>query len=227
MNITSSEFRARARETLGNKIFQRKWMMALAVYLVLSIIMGFSIDIGTKKTYTFGAFYFSISNSLPIGSIILAGAAMFGMCKTFLNATRTKNEIDFSLAFDGFKNFKKTFLLGFLQNLYIVLWTLLLIVPGIIKAYSYSMSYYIMHDHPEFTWKECLAESEKIMDGNKSKLFCLDLSFIGWYIVGALCLGVGVLWVYPYHYVARADFYNELIGYKAPTEEEPVPDDYV
>ena len=89
------------------------------------------------------------------------------------------------------------------------------------------MAYYIMNDHPEYTPKECLSESEKIMKGNKSKLFCLDLSFIGWYIVGALCLGVGVLWVYPYHYTARADFYNELIGYKSPTEEEPVPDDYI
>ena len=226
MNISSSELRTRARDILGNKIFQRKWMMALLVYLVLSMIMGASISV-FDKTYHIGDYTYDFSIDLPLGSIILSGPVMFGMCKTFLWAARTKNEMNFSLAFDGFKEFKKTFLLGLLHNLYVFLWSLLLIIPGIVKAYSYSMCYYIMEDHPEYTWKECLAESEKMMMGNKRRLFCLDLSFIGWYIVGALCLGVGVLWVYPYNYAARAEFYNELVGYKVPTEEEPTPDDYL
>ena len=89
------------------------------------------------------------------------------------------------------------------------------------------MCYYIMEDHPEYTWRECLDESERIMKGNRWRLFCLDLSFIGWFIVGLLCLGVGVLWVYPYKHTARAEFYNELVGYVAPTEEEPILDDYL
>ena len=226
MNITSKELRQRARGILGNKIFGRKWMMALLVYFVLSIIMSASISI-FEKTYYIGAFYYSFKLDLPLVSIILGGTVMFGMCKTFLWAARTNNEMNFALAFDGFKTFKKTFLLGLFEKLYILLWTLLLIVPGIIKSYSYSMCYYIMEDHPEYTWRECLDESERIMKGNRWRLFCLDLSFIGWFIVGLLCLGVGVLWVYPYHYTARAEFYNELVGYVAPTEEEPILDDYL
>lgn len=225
MNVTSSQLQARARETLGKKIFGRKWMMALAVYFVLSIIMGFSLSV-FEKTYKIGDFTYDFSFDLPIGSIILAGPVTFGMCKSFLFAARTKNEMNFSLAFDGFKSFKKTFLLGLLQNIYIFLWSLLLIVPGIMKAYSYSMSYYVMEDHPEYTWRECLAESERLMKGNRWRLFCLDLSFIGWFIIGVLCLGIGVLWVYPYHNAARAEFYNDLIGY-INIFEEPAPDDYI
>ena len=86
------------------------------------------------------------------------------------------------------------------------------------------MAYYIMVDHPEYTWKQCLDESQKMMKGHKGQLFCLDLSFIGWYIVGMLCLGLGVLWVYPYHHVARTEFYHALKG--DAIYFEPVTDDY-
>ena len=206
MNVQNSELRTRARKTLGEKIFERKWLMGLAVSFVLMAILS------TASTITMG-----------VGSIILTGPIMFGMFKSFLIAVRSKEELNFNNAFDGFKSFGPTLVLGLMQSLFIALWALLLIVPGMVKAYAYSMSYYIMADHPEYTWRECLNESRKMMKGNKWKLFCLDISFIGWYIVGAICLGVGMFWVYPYHYTARTEFYNELVGYKA-TEQEATAD---
>ena len=209
MNSTNWELRRRARESLGNKIFQQKWLMGLAVSFVIMAILGTASSV-----------------SMGIGSIILTGPLTFGLFKSFLIANRAKEELNFNNTFDGFKNFNSTFLLGLMQTLFIALWSLLLIVPGIIKTFAYSMAYYIMSDHPEYTWKQCLEESQRIMKGNKWKLFCLDFSFIGWYIVGSLCLGIGMFWVYPYHYMARAEFYNELIGYTNPTEE-PIPDDYI
>ena len=74
------------------------------------------------------------------------------------------------------------------------------------------MSYYIKLDNPELGANDCITASRKLMKGHKWQLFVLDLSFIGWYIVGMLCFGVGVLWVQAYHEVARAEFYNSLVN---------------
>ena len=97
-----------------------------------------------------------------------------------------------------------------LQFIYIFLWTLLLIIPGIVKSYSYSMAFYIMNDHPEYTATQCLDESRRMMNGHKLDLFCLHLSFIGWIIVSILTCGIGVLWVDPYMQLSQANFYEEL-----------------
>ena len=78
--------------------------------------------------------------------------------------------------------------------MYILLWSLLLIVPGIMATYSYAMTDYILAEHPELTASEAIAQSKALMDGSRWRLFCLHLSFIGWGIVGSLCLGVGTLW---------------------------------
>ena len=209
MNVTNYDLRKRARETLGGKIFGQKWLMGLAVSFVLSVILG------TASTITSG-----------IGSIILTGPLMLGLYKSFLIAVRTHDDISFDNAFDGFKNFGQTFLLGLMQSIFVMLWSLLFLIPGIVKTYAYSMAYYIMVDHPEYTWKQCLDESQNMMRGYKWQLFCLDLSFIGWILVGALCFGIGTLWVTPYQYTAHTEFYNALKG-ESYTTANPEADDYI
>lgn len=74
--------------------------------------------------------------------------------------------------------------------------------------YAYSMAYYIKLDHPDYGWKACIDESRRLMDGHKWEKFVLDLSFLGWIIVGSLCLGVGTLWVTPYMEATNAQFYE-------------------
>ena len=208
MNVTNRELRKRARETLGGQIFDQKWLMGLAVAFVLSAILA------TASTITSG-----------IGSIILTGPLMLGLYKSFLIAVRTHMDISFDNAFDGFKNFGQSFLLGLMQSIFVMLWSLLFLIPGIVKTYSYSMAYYIMIDHPEYTWNQCITESRNMMRGHKWQLFCLDFSFIGWIIVGALCLGIGTLWVTPYQYTARTEFYHALKGDDYSTAN-PQADDY-
>ena len=83
-------------------------------------------------------------------------------------------------------------------------------IPGIIKAYSYSMAFFIKADHPEYDWRTCLDESKRLTSGHKMDLFVLDLSFIGWGIIGALCLGIGSLWVMSYRYATLAQCYKVL-----------------
>lgn len=97
-----------------------------------------------------------------------------------------------------------------LSGIYIILWMFLLIIPGIIKAYSYSMAPYIVKDNPEIGADAAIRESMKMMKGYKMKLFLLDLSFIGWAILALLTLGLGLILLEPYMYSARAVFYEEL-----------------
>lgn len=99
-----------------------------------------------------------------------------------------------------------------LTGLYIFLWSLLLIVPGIIASYSYAMTGYILAEHPEMTAGEAIAASKEMMSGNRWRLFCLHISFIGWALLCALTLGIGNLWLNPYENVAEAAFYREISG---------------
>lgn len=110
-----------------------------------------------------------------------------------------------------------------LKAVYLLLWTLLLIIPGIIKSYSYAMTEYIMKDNPEMKNNAAIEMSMAMMQGKKMKLFLLDLSFIGWIILAMLTLGLGFLLLVPYMYTARAAFYEDLkADWEAKLTEETV-----
>lgn len=97
-----------------------------------------------------------------------------------------------------------------LSTIYIFLWTLLLIIPGIIKSYSYALTPYILVEHPEMSANEAIEESMRLMDGHKFDLFYLQLSFIGWAILSILSLGLGFFWLIPYQMTAQAAFYRDI-----------------
>ena len=87
---------------------------------------------------------------------------------------------------------------------------LLLIVPGIIAAISYSMAFFIQRDNPDMKAMEAIDASKKMMYGYKWKYFCLGLRFLGWFILGILSCGIGFLWILPYLYISTAKFYIDL-----------------
>jgi len=186
--VTNKELRAAAREQLGGGLFENNWLMALLVSLLVSAMTG-------------------IAGWL---SFIIVGALMFGSAKVFLGLARGKKSVDIAELFDGFRNFGETFILGFMMTLFVFLWTLLFIIPGIIMGIAYSMCFYIKNDHPEYDWKKCLDESRRMMDGHKAEFFVLQLSFIGWILLGALCCGIGTLWVQPYIECTNANYYEDL-----------------
>ena len=109
-----------------------------------------------------------------------------------------------------------------LKSVYILLWSLLLFIPGIIAAYSYSMTDYILAEHPEMTAGAAIKASKAMMSGNKWRLFCLHVSFIGWEFLCAFTFGIGNLWLNPYKKAATAAFYREVSGTEQPTTQ-PVP----
>ena len=210
--MSRKEIKEKARQTLGNGIFTGKWMLALVAVLIVGVIIG-------VVSFTY------------VGEVLLYGPLTIGLSAAILKASREQESTDIGYLFkSAFNNqFGRNFLVGFMTELFICLWSLLLVIPGIVKAYSYSMAQYIAADHPEYSWKECIDESRKLMDGHKAELFVLDLSFIGWFLVGSLVCGVGTLWVSAYQLAARTEFYRALIGdaevyataEEAPAEEAP------
>lgn len=191
--VDNSTLRERARFQLGNHIFSNAWLMMLVACMIVSAIISMA------SSATYGA-----------AVLIVGGPLLYGLQNVTLSCARGM-EWKIEHIFRGFSHrFSQSLVLYLLQNLFIALWTLLFIVPGLIKTYAYALSFYVAGDHPELDARGCLAESEKLMRGHKWQLFCLDLSFIGWYFLGALCFGVGTLFVTPYHELARANFYAEL-----------------
>lgn len=180
--VSNAELKKNAREQLGGSIFQNNWLMMLLACLIVTVLTS------------------AASVVFFVGSLIVVGPLGYGLARVMTDRVRGKERIELGDTFKGFtENFGGSLILGLLQSIFIALWSLLLVVPGIVKAYSYSMSYYIQQEDKSKDWKACLDESRQMMDGYKGRLFCLDLSFIGWYIVGALCFGVGTLFVAPYH----------------------------
>ena len=123
-------------------------------------------------------------------------------------------------AFCGFDDFWSAFKVSFFVGLYTYLWSLLLIVPGIIKSISYSMSMYILAENKGKSAHECIKESKAMTEGHKMELFMLGLSFIGWVLLGFVTLGISYIWVVPY---IRATFANAYVSLK-PVVEEPYED---
>lgn len=109
-----------------------------------------------------------------------------------------------------------------LSTIYIFLWTLLLIIPGIIKSYSYALTPYILVEHPEMSANEAIEESTRLMDGHKFDLFYLQLSFIGWAILSILSLGLGVFWLIPYQMTAQAAFYRDIKNGAMPLQDNVI-----
>jgi uncharacterized membrane protein len=189
--MTAADLRKKARETLGGNIFHTTWLTVLVACFLVSAVL-------------------SVVSATIIGTIILWGPLSFGLSRTIISTVRTK-ECKLENLITGFKeDLAGNIILGILQEVFIFLWSLLFVIPGIIKAYAYSMAFYIKADHPEYTYKQCLDESQKMMKGNKFRLFCLHLSFIGWIIVGSCCFGIGLLWVQAYMQTAVAHFYEDL-----------------
>ncbi len=189
------EIKAEARAMLGSGIFADGWLMALLVCLIAQVICA------------------AAGTIVPgIGGVLVMGPIYCGLSAVFLTRRRTGRSIKVGDMFGGFNDFGQTFLLGLLVSLFTALWSLLFVVPGIVKFYSYSQAYNIKAGHPEYDWRACINASKEMMQGHKAELFVLDLSFLGWYILGALCLGFGTLWVYPYHFAARTVFYDKLKG---------------
>ena len=175
------------------------WKPVVVFTLVYNLVMGVAQFIGSTSDLV----------SILISLFILVPLA-YGYNVAFLDFKRTVQAVKIEQLFDGFKDYSRVVLTGLLQGIYIFLWTLLLIVPGIIKSLSYSQTNYILKDYPELKNNAAIELSMAMMKGHKFDYFCLILTFIGWILLGILTLGIGLLWVSPYIATASAHFYEHV-----------------
>jgi len=153
---------------------------------------------------------------------ILGGAIKVGEV-TFFKNLMTTGEAKFNDIFSRFDVFGKALITKILLAVFLTLWYLLLIVPGIIMTYAYSQAYYILEEHPEMSPIDAIKASRALMKGHKWELFCLQISFIGWAILSAMTLGIGGLFLNPYMLAAEYAFYDNIAHNN---KEMPVVEDY-
>lgn len=195
---SASEIRSAARATLSGH-----WTEAAMLTFVYCIVAwAFSALVGGLEYVQQGLGTVASLLLLPLG---------WGYAVTFLsNARGEEDPFNVSRMFDGYKDFGRIFTTILLTQIYILFWTLLLIIPGIIKSLSYAMTPFVLRDNPEMKNNAAIELSMKLMDGHKGELFWLYLTFIGWGILCILTLGIGYFWLAPYMQASMAQFYEEV-----------------
>ena len=194
--MKAKDFRQSAWQSLSGK-----WGICILIFLIFDLISAACA----------GGSY--IVAGAVIGLIIM-GPMTVGLSMVSLNVARGK-DVEIGMLFKGFNDFSRALVLYITNNILIALWSMLFIIPGIIKSFSYSMSYYIMVDDPNISANDARKKSMEMMKGNKWRLFCLEFSFIGWILLSMLTFGILLLWVAPYMQIAEAKFYLSLLPEEA------------
>ena len=211
----------RARYSLERSVFSRIWLRLVACVFIGYLVLMIPGVLGMIFSGMSPMLAALIGIPFMLCTILVSGPISYSMARIYQRVARDDKTIRTKDIFVGFKeNPTSAIALGFMRSLFTFLWALLLIIPGIVKHYAYSMSFFIQQESEgRKPWRQCLEESNDLTYGHKGRLFLLDLSFIGWYLLGYLCLGIGVMWVLGYHEVSRAHFYEELKQIKFGSDE--------
>lgn len=151
-----------------------------------------------------------ISGLALLLTLFFCSPISYSLSHAYLSLIEGK-KVKFSMLAIGYTEaWGKSILLSFLIWIFTLLWSLLFVIPGIIKAYSYRMAFFILVDNPELSANEALQKSKEMMKGHKLDLFVLDLSFIWWFLLVAITFGVASIYVAPYIGATQANFYKSL-----------------
>jgi len=189
-----------ARVTLAGN-----WGLAIGTFVVYAIILG-----AVSIVPLIGS----------LGSLIIRGPMALGLAIFALSLSRNQ-DAKLEKLFKGFERFGTALAAYLLMSLFVLLWMLLLIVPGIIAALSYAMIFFIIADDPSIGAMDALKKSKQMMYGYKWKYFCLGWRFFGWALLCILTLGIGFLWLVPYMQISMAKFYDDIKDGQAAPEAIP------
>ena len=195
----TENFRPTVLRNQAYEALRGKWTPAVVTSLVFCILLGVAVSLSRVNALLYLIAYLG-------GASIVAIGMLYACWDLFTKGTLPEA----GALFAPFKQYARTVGAVLLVFVYTLLWTLLLVIPGIIKAYSYSMTFYILRENPKMTAGDAITASQKMMDGHKMDLFLLSLSFIGWAILASITFGIGYLWLIPYIYTAYAAFYETL-----------------
>ena len=235
--MEAKTIRARARAHLSGN-----WGVSIAIALVASLMGGLVIgtsflpslnaeaaaalpflqDIADSinRGWTIGNFTLNLRSGIfGFAAFLIGGVLQLGYAD-FLLKQHDGQETRFGDLFSQFDRFGTGFAQNFLRGLYIFLWSLLLIIPGIIKDLAYAMTPFILAENPNMTASQAIRASEELMDGHKTDLFVLNLTFLGWDLLAALTLNLGNIALNPYKNAAYAAFYRQIQAEKRYTSYE-------
>ena len=236
----ASDFRLSARNALSGK-----WWEALAAGLIASLLGavsssgGFSISLptggGTSEpteptpdvidpeviALIFGILGVALLIGIVVGFafFVLGSIVSPGYAKFNLNLVDGE-KAEIGTLFKYFTHWKKVVIANLLRAVFVFLWSLLFLIPGIIASYNYAMVPYILAEDPTIEPKAALEKSKTMMYGNRWRFFCLEISFIGWAFLAVLTCGIGGLWLTPYQQASFADFYREISNTRPEPEIE-------
>lgn len=194
------EFKNQARSALAGR-----WFAAALAALLVTVLSGNGLFVGTSTTMSFGTFKMNFSGFI---SMVMTGPLSLGFVLFITSYLEGKEDI--GLVFSGFKRFSDTLVYHILTSLLIMFGMILLIVPGVIFALRYSMGYFIMRDIDDITATEAMALSKAMMEGYKMDYFKFVLSFFGWLILSLMTVGIGFLFLYPYFIASQKHYYEKL-----------------
>ncbi len=181
---TSKQYRLTARELTQGKIFK-----LFLISLVFGVIVG----------------------ALSFAGPVILGYVSFGLTLTYIAIINGKDPVLDQVLLAGVKEQPiKALILGVVQSIFLSLWSLLFIIPGIIKTYSYALSTYILINEPTIDSLDAITKSRQLMNGYKWKLFALDFSYVGWYVLSLFTLGILTIWVSAWHQTARTLFFKDV-----------------
>lgn len=210
------EFRAAAREALcGN------WFVAVVAYVIVTIFSGsgLTLEMNSEEMYAIagGA---NVPTELLL--VLLGTTLLFAVFSLVLSSLVTVGYAQFNIdlidgekpriatLFTKWRQIGKAIVASLFVFFRVFLGMIFFLIPGIVAAYSHAMVYHILAENPDMTVREAMAESRRIMKGNKFRFFRLQFSFIGWYLLVAITFGIAALWVVPYEQAAMAAFYREI-----------------
>ena len=214
----------------AKQIMKRNYWKMFVVTLIASILTGEKTTIiervqdftSNNLSYDSQPIFYSSNFELIFYSFISVASILGILYTVFIgnvivvgkNGYFIKNHDENPELSEIFSSFKGNYLnvvkIMFLMDLKTLLWLLLLIVPGLIKAYEYSMIPYLLAENPNLSASQAFSLSKQMTTGQKMDLFVLDLSFLGWIILGLICCGIGILFVLPYPEATKAEVYLNL-----------------
>jgi len=211
----NAEYRRKGRELTKGKILN-----IFLVSLIFSMIVGAVTGIGASFNPQLGDDFITVINPgnpavaqlFNLIALALGGYVAFGYTKMFIGVSKNEKPEFEPILTAGIKEQPiNAPLLSLISNIFIGLWTLLFIIPGIVKSYSYALSSYLLVNDKTLGPVDAITKSRTLMNGKKMQLFMLDLGYLGWYILSLFTLGILSIWVSAWHQTARTLFFNDIV----------------
>ena len=228
MKLNRSEIKQKAKQAIKGNIFS--YFLVVIISSLITGSVSFVTSIATTVPTVISEIVMYANDSYEPSMFMIIGALVLFIVSFVLGFIATscaqmsqmyaalniydKSNCDISDVSYGYKHFKRAIAISLKQSIYIALWSMLFIIPGIIKTYEYSQAMYISMDNPELSAEDCLKRSKKLMYGHKFELFVWGLSFCGWMILSSFTCGILYIWLTPYMQSSLAGFYRELVNQK-------------